>query len=149
MAWPGTMRLTHLQRQAAEKSNQICQSPTGNVKTLIRRNYQTRFTEENGPQLEDEMQSLPRQQQTTIFRLRTGHCRLRAHMHRMGLSHTPDCQCGTAPQTPEHILQTCPNHQAARVQHWPEHKTVQQKLWGNKENLSNTANFISSTGLEV
>ena len=115
-------------------------------KTLIRRNFQTRFTEENGPQLEDEMQSLPRQQQTTIFRLRTGHCRLRAHMHRMGLSHTPDCQCGTAQQTPEHILQTCPNHQAARVQHWPEHKTVQQKLWDNKENLSNTANFISTPG---
>ena len=95
------------------------------------------------------MQSLPRQQQTTIFRLRTGHCRLRAYMYRMGLSDTPDCPRGTDLQTPEHILQTCPTHQTARVKHCPEHMTVQQKLWGTKTNLGNTATFISSTGLEI
>ena len=145
----GNEEADRLAKAGSRKKQENLRVSYRECKTLIRRTFQARFSDEYGPQLEDEMQSLQRQQQTTIFRLRTGHCRLRAHMYRMGLSDTPDCQCGTAQQTPEHILQTCPNHQEARVQHWPEHKTVQQKLWGNKENLTKTANFISSTGLEV
>ena len=145
----GNEEADRLAKAGSRKKQENLRVSYRECKTLIRRTFQARFSDEYGPQLEDEMQSLQRQQQTTIFRLRTGHCRLRAHMYRMGLSDTPDCQCGTAQQTPEHILQTCPNHQEARVQHWPEHKTVQQKLWGNKENLANTSNFLCSTGLEV
>ena len=145
----GNEEADRLAKEGSKKEQQSLPISYRECKTLIRRTLQARFSEENGPQQEDEIHSLQRHQQTTIFRLRTGHCRLRAHMYRMGLSDTPDCQCGTALQTPEHILQTCPTHQAARVKHWPEHKTVQQKLWGTKANLENTALFISSTGLEV
>ena len=145
----GNEEADRLAKEGSRKEQKSLPISYRECKTLIRRNFQERFSEENGPQQEDEMQSLPRHQQTTIFRLRTGHCRLRAHMYRMGLSDTPDCPCGTALQTPEHILQTCPTHQAARVKHWPEHKTVQQKLWGTKTNLENTATFFSSTGLEI
>jgi hypothetical protein len=44
-----------------------------------------------------------------IYRLRTRHCRLRQHLRKMGLHPTALCECGLSEQTPEHILQTCPN----------------------------------------
>jgi hypothetical protein len=36
---------------------------------------------------------LPRRAQTLIFRFQTGHCRLRAHLYRLGLIHTDACSC--------------------------------------------------------
>ena len=119
------------------------------AKTLVKRHYQTFWTAQHSPPSDDQMPNLQRHQQTTIFRLRTGHCRLRAHMHRLGLSHTPDCPCETGPQTPEHILQTCPLYQEARIKHWPHGATLQEKLWGNKDSLLLTTSFIQSTNFDV
>ena len=84
-----------------------------------------------------------------VFRLRTGHCRLNYHMHRLGLSHTPDCPCSTGPHTPEHVLQTCPLHLDLKIQLWPNGATLAEKLWGNKQQLETTTKFISSAKLEV
>ncbi|KAK7097475.1 hypothetical protein V1264_004448 [Littorina saxatilis] len=70
-------------------------------------------------------------------------------MHRLGLSHTPNCLCETGPQTPEHILQTCPLHQEARTDHWPQGATLQEQLWGTKDSLILTTSFIQATKLEV
>ena len=119
------------------------------AKTLIKRKMQTQFEEHHNHPSDDQMPHLHRQQQTIIFRLRTGHCRLRAHLYRLGLSHTPDCTCQTGPQTPEHILQSCPLYQDARTQHWPHGATLAEKLWGNREELTKTTKFISSTGLDT
>ena len=74
-------------------------------------------------------------QRTTAFRLRTGHCLLRAHMQSLGLSHTENCPCDTDPQTPEHVLQSCPLHAEARLQHWPIWTTLADKRWGSKDDL--------------
>ena len=54
---------------------------------------------------QDDLHQLDRSGQSTIFRLRTGHCGLQKHLHRMNLADTPDCPCGLAEQTVEHILQ--------------------------------------------
>ena len=35
------------------------------------------------------MRDMPRAHQTTLFRLQTGHCRLNAHLHRLGIAETP------------------------------------------------------------
>ena len=51
---------------------------------------------------------LERAQQTTIFRLRTGHCGLTSDLKRIGISDTSLCECGQADQTPDHVLQSCP-----------------------------------------
>jgi hypothetical protein len=56
---------------------------------------------------------LYRKEATVIYRLRTGHCGLRAHLKRLVVD-TPLCQCGNADQTPEHILQDCPNFAGIR-----------------------------------
>ena len=95
------------------------------------------------------MLKLPRKQQVVIFRLRTGHCRLRSHLYRLGLSHTPNCPCETGPHTPEHVLQDCPLHQDLRTQLWPDGATLAGKLWGTKMDLLQTTHFISSAGLEI
>ena len=47
--------------------------------------------------------------QITIFRPRTGHRRLRAHLHRHGLSHTVGCPCKAGPQGPERTLHQTPS----------------------------------------
>ena len=49
-------------------------------------------------------------QQVVVFGLRSGHCRLRFHLHRLGLTHTPNCPCDTGPHNPEHVLQPCRLH---------------------------------------
>ena len=48
--------------------------------------------------------TLERAQQTTIFRLRTGHCGLSAHLKRIGFSDTSLCECRQTDQTPDHFL---------------------------------------------
>ena len=61
---------------------------------------------------------LERAQQATIFRLRTGHCGLSAHLKRIGISDSSLCECGQADQTPDHVLQSCPKYAERRQLRW-------------------------------
>ena len=119
------------------------------AKTLIKREVRSCSKELKDHNPADAIHQLKRQQQVVVFRLRTGHCRLNYHMHRLGLSHTPDCPCSTGPHTPEHVLQTCPLHLDLKIQLWPNGATLAEKLWGNKQQLETTTKFISSAKLEV
>ena len=47
----------------------------------------------------DQINTLDRRTQTTIFRLRTGHCGLRKHLKRLGLADSAHCECGSEEQT--------------------------------------------------
>ena len=76
------------------------------------------------------LHQLPRHQQTTIFRLRTGHCRLNNHLKRIGVKTSAQC-CGEADQTPEHFLQSCSLYHQARQQIWPTYVSLKTKLWGS------------------
>ena len=84
---------------------------------------------------------LDRAAQVTIFRLRTGHCQLLSHLHRLNISHSDECPCGTGPQTPNHILQSCPTFDSLRRQTWPSPVEAHRKLWGPVETLRQTADF--------
>ena len=83
----------------------------------------------NGPQ-KNQIYSLDRRTQTTIFRLQTGHCGLRKHLKRLGLADSDRCECGSERQTPEHILEPCQHMEIVRQQFWPEHTEMETKLWG-------------------
>ncbi|MPC91706.1 hypothetical protein E2C01_086762 [Portunus trituberculatus] len=51
-----------------------------------------------------------------VTRLRLGHTRLTAHLHRLHLSPDPYCPwCRTAPETIEHFLLHCPRFHSHRV----------------------------------
>ena len=71
------------------------------LNTLVRSFFQRRFKETHSSKPEDEIHSFTRQQQT-IFRLRTGHCTLRANMYRIGLSSTPESVQNSLTDPKEH-----------------------------------------------
>ena len=55
---------------------------------------------------------LPRSSWVRLNRLRAGVGRFQSFMHKWGLAPTSNCECGTAEQTAEHIILTCPVHRA-------------------------------------
>ena len=145
----GNDEADRLARSGSKEEQPMHKISYGEAKTLIQRQFHQKWTEAHPSPSDDGIKNLQRQQQTILFRLRTGHCRLRYHMYRLGLCHSPDCPCETGPQTPEHILQSCPLYQAERSCLWPQGATLQEKLWGTKDQLVTTATFISSLKIEV
>ena len=97
----------------------------------------------------DQINTLGRRTQTTIFRLRTGHCGLRKRLKKLGLADSAHCECGSEEQTPEHILQTCPHLETVRQQFWPEDTEVGTKLWGQTAELQRTSDFLAATGMRI
>ena len=94
---------------------------------------------------QDALHQVPRHQQTTIFRLRTGHCRLNSHLKRIGVKTSAHCPCGEADQTLEHYLQSCSLQQQARQQIWPTCVSLKTKLWGSAEVLYLTSKYAALT----
>ena len=92
----------------------------------------------------DQMNTLDRRTQTTIFRLRTGHCGLRKHLKRLGLVDSAHCECGSEEQTPKHMLQTRLHLEAVRQQFWPEDTEVGTKTWGQAAELQRMMDHPSS-----
>ena len=121
------------------------------VKTLIHNKNKAIFhckTEGYNPN-QDALHQLARHQQTIIFHLRTGHCRLNSHLKRIGVKTSAQCPCGEADQTPEHCLQSCSLHQQARQQIWPTCVSLKTKLWGSAEDLFLTSRYTALTGERI
>ena len=99
----------------------------------------------------DPIHGMTRSQQTIIFRLRTGHNRLRQHMYkRFKVGDSEICPCGQAPQNTEHdVLQTCSSHRQLRARTWPNHTPLEKKLYGTTEELALTVDYIVASGLTV
>ena len=120
------------------------------AKTLLKNCFYKSWKERHGISTEkDGLNNLNRKQQVTIFRLRTGHTRLLAHLYKLKITYTDECQCGTASQTPEHVLQNCPLFAELRQATWPEGMDFEEKLWGPAETLRLTTDFITATRLDV
>ena len=92
---------------------------------------------------------MTREQQVLMFRLRTGHCGLLAHLYRIGRSHTDQCPCGTGVQDVDHLLQTCPTYKDLRQAYWPEEVDLSTKLWGPPEALLTTTGYTAATKLHI
>ena len=104
------------------------------AKTILRNNFRMEWQQrlDIGTE-EDSIHQLDRAAQVTIFRLRTGHCQLLSHLHRLKISHSDECPCSTGPQTPNQFLQSCPIFDALRHQTWPSPVDALSKLWGPVE----------------
>jgi ribonuclease HI len=121
------------------------------AKAQLKNHFQTEWRNKNKgykPE-EDHINQLTRREQTIIFRLRTGHCGLRKHLKKIGVTDTAACQCGAEEQTPHHFLQTCPHQEQLRQEVWPSDTSVNTKLWGPVDDLRKTAQFVSSSGLRL
>ena len=97
---------------------------------------------------QDALLQLPRRQQTTIFCLRAGHCRLNSHLKRIAVKTSVQCPCGEADQTPEHHLQSHSLYYQARQKIWPTCVSLKTKLWGSAEDLFLTSKYAALTGEE-
>ena len=84
-----------------------------------------------------------RREQVAIFRLRTNHNRLNAHLFKkFKIGASPLCTCGVEEQTAEHVLQNCTLLEEARNRIWPEPTSLETKLYGTLEDLRSTTDFL-------
>ncbi|GFS11830.1 hypothetical protein ElyMa_004844200 [Elysia marginata] len=97
------------------------------AKTIIRNKFHPTWQASNRTLYnhKEPIYKLSRRHQTTVFRLRTGHCRRLNHLHLLTVSHTDECPCGSGQQDVENVLQQCARSQTLRADTWP---TEQQKL---------------------
>ena len=141
-------RLAKIGSQAPQTQNPVTYRE---AKTLLHFWYNGDWKRHNGGYQAhlDPIWILERAQQTTIFRLRTGHCGLSARLKRIGISDTSLCECRQADQTPDHILQSCPKCAERHQLTWPQGADLMTKLWGSAEDLYRMAGFVASTGLKI
>ena len=141
-------RLAKIGSQAPQTQNPVTYRE---AKTLLHSRYNRDWKKHNGGYQAhlDPIWRLERAQHTTIFRLRTGHCGLSAHLKRIGISNTSLCECRQADQTPDHILQSCPKYAERHQLTWPQGADLMTKLWGSAEDLYQTAGFVASTVLKI
>ena len=147
----GNEMADQLAKEGREKEQPPSHLSYREVKTLIHNKKKAIFhckTEGYNPN-QDALHQLARHQQTIIFRLRTGHCRLNSHLKRIGVKTSAQCPCGEANQTPEHYLQSCSFHQQARQQIWPTCVSLKTKLWWSAEDLLLTSRYAALTGERI
>ena len=86
--------------------------------------------------------TLTRQEQCTIFQLRTGHCTLNKHLNRTRKDHPPTCRhCSTSEETVQHHLLECSHLLNIRKTLLPPAPTIQNCLYGTTAQLKNTARY--------
>ena len=142
---------TDLQKSASQAPQTQNPVTYREAKTLLHSWFNADWKNENGRCQAhlDPIWRLERAQQTTVFHLCAGHCGLRTHLKRSGISDTSLCECGHADQTPDHILQSCPKYVWRRQLTWPHGADLVTKLWGSAEDLYRMAGFVASAGLNI
>ena len=148
---PGNERADRLAESGSKQPQSLCTSTYQEAKTLLRNSQKCQWRRATGDYnpSTDPVNHLARHEQTTIFRLRTGHCGLRAHLRRTGIMDSALCDCKEAEQTIHHILQDCPIWWKQRRQLWPQDESTTNKLWGTAEDLRRTTQFLATCGLRV
>ena len=126
-------RLAKLGSQAPQTQNPVTYRET---KTLLHSRYNGDWKKDNGGY---------QAHLDPVWRLRTGHCGLSAHLKRIGISDTSLCECGQADQTPDHVLHSSPKYAERRQLTWPQGADLATKLWGSSEDLYRTAGFVATT----
>ena len=140
---PGNERTDKLAKKGGECEQEVNEITFFEKKRAI----QAIRREQNQPS--DDYHTLDRLGQIIIFRLRTGHNRLNKHMYKLRLSASPLCPCGLYEQTAEHVLQDCPLYSQLRNDFWLNGSTLHSKLYGAKEELQTTVDFILRAHLTV
>ena len=95
------------------------------------------------PDRKDSINQLNRKQQSTIFRLRTQHVPLNAHLNRLNPMHEPLCPlCDHAYETVEHFLFECNKLKDLRDRFLPPNPNIDNSLFGNAEQLGMTSEYF-------
>ena len=95
------------------------------------------------PNSKDPIQKLKRREQSTIFRLRTGHIQLNGHLSRIIKNHPPQCPlCGYKNETVEHHLIHCNRLNDLRDTYLPKIPSISNTLYSDAIQLSNTCSYF-------
>ena len=90
----------------------------------------------------DYINQLHRAQHTAIFRLRTQHAPLNAHLHRIKKDHPAKCvYCPDSDETVEHFLLHCSLYDSIRRRLLAAQPTIQNTLYGHTTQLQRTATY--------
>ena len=149
---PGNDEADKLAKEGAKMLQVEHDFDLSEMKTLTKAAIRKRWNNQHpGFIQKDAYYSLTRPQQVTIFRLRTGHNRLRQHMFsKFKVGETPGCRfCKDSPETTSHILQECSHLSTHREEVWDSPTMLRTKLYGTAEDLRRTVIFIEKTGLKV
>lgn len=123
------------------------------ITTLIKHNIKTKKGRENQDlqTMDDGCHALNRHQQLVIFGLRTGHCKLCAHLYnKTTLGLTGPCPCGTHEETVEHVLHQYTLYHQQRQGFWyPDASSivkamVLETLCRGRRHSSQNAEMVSS-----
>ena len=94
------------------------------------------------PNKRDPINNLKRIEQVVIFRLRTNHIQLNAHLSRITKDHEPSCPlCDYMEETVNHFLFDCPRLQDLRKQYLPLFPNRENSLYSNTQQLKQTYRF--------
>ena len=152
----GNERADRLAKEGARKDQPENPCSYNNVRRILKRKsreeWLTKWGEgETGravyrelkePNPKDAINSLSRKHQSAIFQLRTGHSKLNFSLNRFDPLYTPLCRNCTHPyETTEHVLFECPGLKMEREQLLPPSPTINNTLYGSKNQLVNTSEF--------
>lgn len=143
---PGNERADTLAKEGSKKTQTDRGTSLTEEKTVIKRYYKEKW-ERKHPHFNknDPVKNLNRSEQVTINRLRTGHCRLRAHLHRLRIVDSPQCECLQANMTVDHFLSDCQRYDDLRDFYWQVPVSTHDKLYGHLYDLRKTASFVKTS----
>ena len=94
------------------------------------------------PNKKDAINLLKRQDQVIIFRLRTSHVQLNAHLNRITANHPSNCNlCDHEEETVQHFLFHCPALQDIREQLLPKGPNLENTLFSTRDQLQQTCRY--------
>ena len=97
------------------------------------------------PNSDDPINSLRRQGQVIVFRLRSHHIFLNAHLNRIKPEHPPQCTlCNHPSETVKHFLFDCPPLQDLRKIYLPPNPDLDNTLYSNSTQLRQTCNYYTT-----
>ena len=95
------------------------------------------------PNPKDLINKLQREEQSIIFRLRTGHVQLNNHLSRIKKDHPASCPlCSNPNETVEHLLFHCTELKDLRDSLLPHNPEIANTLYGTHTQLTHTCSFF-------
>ena len=109
---------------------------------LSRVTGRTYYQLQHTPNQTDPINKLHRAHHTAIFRLRTHHAPLNAHLHRIKKEHPAKCvYCPDSDETVEHFLFHCPLYDNIRTRLLPAQPNIHNTLYEPTTQLQRTTTY--------
>ena len=153
----GNERADRLAKEGSKKEQYEKQCSYQTVKKMIKNNSKkawmnrwekgntgrTMFSNMAKPMPKDSINLLPRQDQSLIFQLRTGHAPLNLHLNRINPQHLPLCRnCDNPYESTAHVLFDCQATESLRKELLPPFPTLENVLYGCSQQLQSTCKFV-------